>query len=107
MDGGGGVSTERRVDRGDFVEVWEGEPTWDNPSVWSSYRVEHKPGTETYIVQTNERTIVERAVAALDTNAAIVSGADAYLASPISFAALAMKPVCTQPSCTYRPSEHG
>jgi hypothetical protein len=63
------MATENRIDRGDFVEVWEGEPTWDDPSVWSSYRVEFKPGTEPYIVETNERTLVERAAAALATNA--------------------------------------
>ncbi|MDQ3326853.1 MAG: hypothetical protein M3529_14395 [Actinomycetota bacterium] len=60
------MSTENRVDRGDHIEVTEGEPTWDNPTVWSSVRVEYKAGS----TAANDETIRQAAANALAGNRA-------------------------------------
>lgn len=39
------MSTERRTDQGDYIEVVVGEPTWDDPSEWGYSLAEPKPGT--------------------------------------------------------------
>lgn len=73
------MSTENRIDRGDYWEVLSGEPTWDNPAVWGSRSVEWKPGTEPHTVESNTRTLRERAADALTANKAFLDTPNASI----------------------------
>lgn len=63
------MSTENRIDRGDYFEVIAGEPTWENPTVWSSRGIEWKLGTP----GANADAVRAKAAQALASNAAFLA----------------------------------
>lgn len=81
------MSTENRIDRGDYYEVIVGEPTWENPTVWSSRNIEWKPGT----AGANQQAVRDKAHAALAANAAFLA-----IASPTNAQAVAQVQLLTR-----------